>query len=272
MIQEQAVEKICASLKKDSRVQAVFLKGSMGRDEHDEYSDIDLYCLVEEEHKTQFLSERAVHLEAYRPIIFQDDIFIIAPQLIAVYDNLLHIDLFTVTLESFPEKDYFRVLYDPEGMLKSYQATQTLEINREEFQDAVIDVAWFLFQYKKASARGNGIWAARMLTNVMDHLARVLLYKYAPHRAQLGVKTLDKSLPYELFEEIEAIFSCITPNCHKKAAVRISLLLKKELNWMLTALPAEAPIEALLRKMINAHAEKAEQCNRAENSKAGQWH
>ena len=53
--QELAVEKICSSLKNDPHVQAIFLKGSMGRNEHDEFSDIDLYCLVNKEDEEQFL-------------------------------------------------------------------------------------------------------------------------------------------------------------------------------------------------------------------------
>ncbi|WP_239457229.1 hypothetical protein [Planococcus versutus] len=65
--QELAVGKICASLKKDNLVKAIFLKGSMGRDEH-------------------------------------DDIHIIAPQIIVVFDNLLHLDLFTVMEQNFTEK------------------------------------------------------------------------------------------------------------------------------------------------------------------------
>ncbi|TWT28267.1 nucleotidyltransferase domain-containing protein [Planomicrobium sp. CPCC 101110] len=258
LIQEQAAEKICASLMEDPHVQAVFLKGSMGRNEHDEHSDIDLYCLVEERDEKQFLAAREAHLRAYRPIIFQDDIFIIAPQLIAVYDNLLHIDLFTVTLESFPVKDYFRVLYDPEGLLDPFKAAQTLELKAEEFSDAVIDVAWFLFQYKKASARGNGIWAARMLTNVTDHLARVLLHRYAPCRAQLGMKTLAQSLPQELFEKMSAIMDATTPQEHPAAAIRISQLIGKELDWILADLPEDAQIEPLLRRMIEAPAKTTE--------------
>ncbi|WP_230503201.1 nucleotidyltransferase domain-containing protein [Sutcliffiella rhizosphaerae] len=44
MKQENAVHAITESLKQDKRVQAIFLIGSMGREEYDEYSDVDLYC------------------------------------------------------------------------------------------------------------------------------------------------------------------------------------------------------------------------------------
>ncbi|MDN7241157.1 nucleotidyltransferase domain-containing protein [Planococcus sp. N028] len=256
LLQEQAVEKICASLKQDPHVLAVFLKGSMGRGEHDEHSDIDLYCLVDKDREKQFLASRKAHLEAYRPIIFHDDIFIIAPQLIVVYDDLLHIDLFTVTLDSFSEKDYFRIVYDPNKLLAQFELTQTLGLTENEFRDAVIDVAWFLFQYKKASARGNDIWATRMLTSVLDHLARVLLHKYAPHRAQLGVKALEKLLPQPIFEKVKDIFGQVTPMEHQAAAAKISELVANEMEWLATVLPENASSEILLQRMVEFHSSK----------------
>jgi len=252
--QELAVQQICSSLKKDPLVRAVYLKGSMGRNEHDEHSDVDLYCLVDEENEKQFLENRLHHLQAYRPIIFQDDIFIIAPQIIAVFDDLLHIDLFTVTLEKFTEKDYFKVLYDPEGLMNRFTDTQGLALADNEYRDDVIDVAWFLFQYKKAAARGNDIWAVKMLSSVMDHLARVLLYKHAPHRARLGLKALNDSLPARVSERVENIFNCMTASHHAEAAALISRLVGEEMEWMLGKTSETSQIEPLLRRMVEIHA------------------
>ncbi|MCM2607016.1 nucleotidyltransferase domain-containing protein [Rossellomorea marisflavi] len=110
MKQKNAVEAIAESLKKDKRVKSIFLKGSMGRGEEDEFSDVDLYCLVEEEDLASFVQDRIRHLEAYGKLLFHDDLFIIAPQIIAVYEDLLHVDLFTVTEKTFKQKDYFKVI------------------------------------------------------------------------------------------------------------------------------------------------------------------
>jgi predicted nucleotidyltransferase len=251
--QELAIEKICSSLKKDKRVQAVFLKGSMGRCEHDEHSDIDLYCLVEQKDEEYFLYNRLEHLQAYRKIIFYDDIFIIAPQIIAVFDNLLHIDLFTVTMESFVEKDYFKVLYDPDNLLENFIDTQGLALNESEYRDDVMDVAWFLFQYKKAAERGNGIWAVRMLTNALDHLARVLLFRYAPNRAQLGLKTIDDSLPKSIVFAVEEIFEHLTPRKHSKASHLISKLVSEETEWINLHITQGDQIKDFLQKMIKLY-------------------
>lgn len=248
--QELAVEKICASLKRDRLVKAIFLKGSMGRGEHDEYSDIDLYCLLDQDDVELFLEKRLEHIKAYRDVIFHDDIYIIAPQIIAVFDDLLHVDLFTVTKESFIEKDYFKILHDPDNLLEEFNETQNLEISQDEFSDSAMDVAWFLFQYAKTAGRGNDIWSVRMLTNVMEHLARVLLYKYCPERAQLGLKTLEHSLPTSVLIEVEAIFEQITPKDHGAASSKIRELLAKECDWILSQVKERSVIEALLREMI----------------------
>ena len=250
LVQEIAVEKITASLTQSPYVRAVFLKGSMGRDEHDEHSDIDLYCLVEKEQEKSFLAERLTHLQAYRPVLFQDDIFIIAPQLIVVFDDLLHIDLFTVTVESFTAKDFFKVVYDPENLLEQFAESQSLELSGVEYTDHVIDVAWFLFQYRKAAARGNGVWAVKMLSHVVEHLARVLLYRYAPARAQLGLKTLSRSLPEAVFSEIEGISSLMTPADHAQAASRIKELLKRESSWIDEHVSEGDKMMPLMREMI----------------------
>ncbi|EDL63520.1 nucleotidyltransferase domain-containing protein, partial [Bacillus sp. SG-1] len=162
MRQEKAVESISESLKKDELVQAIFLKGSMGRGENDEHSDVDLYVLVKEEDEKKFLEKRVDHLNAYRNLLFYDDIYIIAPQIIAVYDDMLHVDLFTVTEKNFKEKDYFKVVYDPNNIMGKFEATQNLLLSPEEFHELAIDVPWFLFQYRKAYNRGNNLWGVEV--------------------------------------------------------------------------------------------------------------
>ncbi|WP_245808837.1 nucleotidyltransferase domain-containing protein [Shouchella patagoniensis] len=177
MRQQQAIHQITQSLIADKRVRAVYLKGSIGRGEHDEHSDVDLYCFVNESNKEAFLKDRLRHLESYRKLVFFEDYFIIAPQIIAVFDDLLHVDLYTVTEKTFQSNDYFRVLYDPKNILAPYKSAQTLALTTEEFQDCAHDIAWFLFQYSKSANRGNDLWSAAMVHNVLVNLSKVLLHR-----------------------------------------------------------------------------------------------
>ncbi|MGD7023525.1 nucleotidyltransferase domain-containing protein [Rossellomorea vietnamensis] len=232
MRQETAVQRISESLQKDEGVQAIFLKGSMGRGEEDEHSDVDLYVLVKEEDKEAFLKRRIEHLSAYRSLLFYDDIFIIAPQIIAVFDDMLHVDLFTVTEKSFKEKDYFRVVYDPDNLLEKYEATQNLLLSPEEFYELAIDVPWFLFQYRKAYNRGNALWGVEVLQHGMFKMAKVLLHRYHPERAQLGMKALGALLPADKLVKVNEIYKHLNPENHQKAAALLIELYSGELKWI----------------------------------------
>lgn len=251
MKQEEAVKAISQGLMRDELVKSIYLKGSMGRGEYDEYSDVDLYCLVDEEDEALFLTKRLKHLESYRRILFYEDFFIIAPQIIAVFDNLLHVDLFTVTEKSFKEKDYFRILYDPEGRLTKFQSTQNLFLSSEEFSGCAYDVAWFLFQYNKASQRGNDLWAVEMLQHVMVKLSKVLLHRYKPEKAQLGLKSLESQLPHIQLDKVKTIFMYITPNAHRKAVYYLINLLHDEINWVESKVESDSQAVSFMRMMIN---------------------
>lgn len=217
MIQE-AVEKLVASLKQDNLVQALFLKGSIGRNEHDEYSDIDLYCLIDKEDVEEFLPRRLAHIRAYKELIYYDDIFIVAPQIIAVYENLVHLDLFTVTKETYIAKDFVKVLYDPLGKLDSLIQQQNLLLDEAELQDAWDDTVWFLYQYYASSKRGNDLWSIQMLNQSISHFSKLLLHVYCPARAQLGMKTLERSLPAAPLNKLKRIYDHMNTEEHHKAA------------------------------------------------------
>jgi predicted nucleotidyltransferase len=252
MILEDAVAAISNSLKQDKRVQSIFLKGSIGRSDQDEYSDIDMYCLVNEEDVEEFIQCRIQHLESYNKLLFYDDIFIVAPQILAVYENLVHVDLFTVTESTYIEKDFLKVLYDPYNKLDKLKQNQNLKLSKADFQDAVDDIAWFLFQYKKSSGRGNDIWSVNMLHQVMTHLSRVLLHKYNPNRAQLGMKTIESSLPTETVKLIKRVYENITPQKHKQAVNLICEILSKETVWIFTEVADPGKINPLWERMITS--------------------
>ena len=223
-----ALDNLVDILANEKEVKAVFVKGSFGRGEQDAYSDIDLYCLVGEPDLDNFLAKRLALLSRYKDVLYSEELFIIAPQLIVVYDDFLHVDLFTVTEKTFKQSDQFRVLYDPDQLLDQFKGTQKLMMTDEEYGNQIIDLTWFLFQYRKAALRGNSAWAAAMLQQVTDPLSRMLLHHYAPDRAQLGLKRAEQLLPSPIFSEFKIILDNVTPSAHQSAAAAILQLLAKE--------------------------------------------
>ncbi|WP_227396155.1 nucleotidyltransferase domain-containing protein [Jeotgalibacillus aurantiacus] len=248
-IQTEAVHALTESLIGNPLVKAIILKGSLGRGEGDDFSDVDLYCFVEKEDTERFLKDRIRHLEAYRPILFYEDCFIIAPQIIAVYDNLLHVDLFTVTEETFKTSDFFEVLYDPHDIMGPFVSRQHLTLSEEEFEEEAYGVAWFLFQYRKACKRGNDVWAVELLHAATKSLAKVVLHQYRPDRAQLGLKCLEKELPDAQLSEFRSILSKLTPVHHKQAADEILLYLEREGDWLEETLGERSYAKRFLMKI-----------------------
>ncbi|MGP4060759.1 nucleotidyltransferase domain-containing protein [Halobacillus sp. H74] len=251
MRQTKAVEAIVHSLREDNLVEAVFLKGSMARGEEDENSDVDLYVLVEEENKAAFLQNRKKHLESYQSIIFYDDIFIIAPQIIVVYENLLHVDLFTVTEKTLVHKDYFKVLYDPARRMDRFQDHQNLWLSQKDFHYAVEDVAFFLLQYKKAADRGNDFWAVKVANDLGINIAKVLLQRYCPERAQLGLKTIDRTLPVEVVEPMRIVYRHLSAKEHPKAVYSMALIIQDHIIWLSSQFEKEKYTIPFLKRMLN---------------------
>lgn len=245
VILEEAVDTVVSSLTKDEYVQAIFLKGSMGRNEHDEFSDIDLYCLVNAEDLDLFLPNRMRHIRAYKELLFYDEIFIVAPQILAVYENLVHLDLFTVTEENYVAKDFIKVLHDPDGRLAPLAAKQNLALEPAEFQDAVDDAVWFLYQYHAASRRGNDLWSIQTLHNAMTNLSKALLHKFKPERAQLGMKDMERFLPEEPLAAVKRIYAHMTPEHHKQACRFMVDLMLREEAWIFAHVPFPLKIKPL---------------------------
>ncbi|MDA5561202.1 nucleotidyltransferase domain-containing protein [Exiguobacterium sp. MMG028] len=212
MKQQEAIQLITERLKQDEAVQAIFLKGSFGRGEADEHSDIDLYVMVHPDQEESFLSRRLDHLRAYRPVLLKDDIFIVAPQLIVVFDDFLHMDLFTVTKDTLNHQDSMQILYDPHHLLIAHESS--LQIEEKTTSDHAFDTVWFFFQYTKSRNRGNDIWAAEMLRQGMVHFAYVLAAHHTPDRASLGLKDMTQRQEIDL----HPFYDQLTPANHEKAA------------------------------------------------------
>jgi len=76
------------------------------------------------------------------------------------------------------------------------------------------------------------------------------LHRYVPERAQLGLKTLEQSLPSSLVAELEQIFENMTPSHHNKAVEQIRRLVIKELDWIKLNISQDDQIIPFLEKML----------------------
>lgn len=193
MNQKEAIQQVSLVLKGDSAVRAVFLKGSHARGEQDDYSDVDMYCLVHSDKLEGFLSRRVGYMESYKPLIYHTESNFVGPQIVGVFEDGLHFDLYTVTEESLKHTDEIFVLHDPEGLLLEYKA-EMFSITDGEATRILSEFTFSLLEFEAAFHRKDLLWAHRLGSHMASDLMIVLRHLEDPSKARLGIKGMHRQI------------------------------------------------------------------------------
>ncbi|GGH27032.1 nucleotidyltransferase domain-containing protein [Paenibacillus segetis] len=208
MKQLEAVNTMLDVIKNDSAVRAIFLKGSIARNDLDDYSDVDFYCIVKEDQIESFLERRLDYLQQYKPLIYWSESNFVGPQIVAVFNNGLHFDLYTVTFDSLHHTDEIKVLYDPEQLLQDY-TPENLTINKDGVIRCFHEFTFSLLEFEAAYCRNDILWASRLASHLSGDISIILRYLYDEENARVGFKRLHKSLDERLYKKmVEAMDYC----------------------------------------------------------------
>lgn len=207
--QQAAMDDLVKACSKDSSVLAIFVKGSIARGEADAYSDVDLYCIVDPVVMPTFLKGRLTLLESHRPLLYWSEANFGAPQIVAVYDNGLHVDLYTLTEGPKTGTDAILPLYDPKNLLANYQQIpviypdEALVANFNHF-------AFSLIEFEAAYQRGDMLWTIRLASHQFAELSMILSAQYDKGKSFIGLKRLSGALPHDLRLFLEGICQRMT--------------------------------------------------------------
>ena len=223
MKQLDAIKTISGALKTDPAVRAIFVKGSIARGVMDEYSDVDFYCLVHSGEMKDFLERRMGYLKLYRPVIYHSMADFVGPQVVAVYDDGLHFDFYTVTLETLKRTDAIKVIFDPENVMADYEQ---VPLNRSS--DAIAEefnaFSFCLLEFETAFSRGDRLWASRLSSHLSGHMAMIMRYISDPENAQLGYKRLHQKQDAALSTQLAEALNYATPDALPKGVQLLTLL------------------------------------------------
>ena len=211
MKQLEAIDKILPFIIEDSAIRAIFLKGSIARGEMDEYSDVDFYCMVKQEELDCFLKKRVSYMEQYKPLIFCEEVNFVGPQIVGVFDNGLHFDLYTVTYDSLHRTDEIKVLYDPERLLSQY-TPEKLSITENDLLGYFNEISFTMLEFEAAYCRNDLVWASRLGSHITGYLSIILRYIYDPNNAQLGLKRLNKKLGKDKHDKLTMAMDLLGPS------------------------------------------------------------
>lgn len=211
MKQWDAVNSILPYICKDKAIRAVFLKGSIARGDIDEYSDVDFYCLVSEDEQEDFLKRRIGYMENYRPLIYTSEANFVGPQVVGVFDNGLHFDLYTVTQDTLKRTDEVKILYDPEELLKDY-VPEKLGVSGHALAEYFNEISFTLLEFEAAYCRGDLVWASRLGSHISGDLSIILRNIYDSDNAKLGMKRLNRKMDKVMLERYSKAMDLLGPS------------------------------------------------------------
>ncbi|WP_440895654.1 nucleotidyltransferase domain-containing protein [Amphibacillus sp. Q70] len=211
MKQLDAINIILPFLIKDRDVRAVYVKGSIARGESDEFSDVDLYCLVKEDGLNRFLEKRIDYIREYRSLMYLTEVNFVGPQIVGVYDNGLHFDLYTVTYDTMNRTGEIKILYDPERLLSQYRI-EPLGITNDDVVEYFNRIAFSMLEFEAAYCRNDLIWASRLGSHMTGDLSIILRHIYDPDNAQIGLKGLHKKMDKDTYAKLAGAVDHLGPS------------------------------------------------------------
>jgi len=219
-----AINSVSSRIIGDLICEAILIKGSIGRGDDDEFSDVDMYVVVSENRKEEFLEKRLDYLKYYLPIIYHEEVNFVAEQIVAIYENGLHIDLYTVTPDTLPHKDKIKVVYDPRNILLDYKANIQV-ISTKELAGHFNDALYTFIEVEAAYHRENYVWVSRLLSHMLANCSILLRYLYDKDNPNLGFKKINEIIPKEQYNHLEIISNNLNRAGYKLAINELIMVL-----------------------------------------------
>ncbi|MDF2540392.1 MAG: hypothetical protein K0S47_110 [Herbinix sp.] len=194
----EAIDIISKTIIADGLCEAILMKGSIGRGDDDAYSDVDMYAVVKKDVMELFLEKRITYLNSYLPTLYLEHVNFVGEQIVAIFQNGLHFDLYAVTEETLPHTDQAKIIYDPNHKYDDYIAeVKTLSI--DQLAGYFNDALYYFIEADGAYNRKNYPWASMIMSSSIAESAILLRYLYDKDYAYLGLKKINEIIPTEQF-------------------------------------------------------------------------
>ncbi|MDR0461654.1 MAG: hypothetical protein LBH62_09610 [Nitrososphaerota archaeon] len=238
MKRHNAVKVISDSILADGLVSALFLKGSMARGEDDDYSDVDMYAVVSDENFDMFLSRRIEYLEKYKPLLHWSEVYFVAPQIVGIFEDALHFDLYAVKPDNIPQTGSIKTISDDSGLLSNYKK-EPLCLTEDGLSENISEFTYTLIEIEAAYARNDLSRCIYLFYINYGYMSQLTRYVYDKENSLLGNKGMYKSVPSEVYDEYLKILENATPT---KILTAIKMLLQL-FEKTIAMLPERAQVE-----------------------------
>ncbi len=239
------IEALASALEAEPHVAAGWLGGSDATGRTDEYSDVDIQVIAEDDRIEEAFTAAERALERLSPIAIRHRLpeptwHGHAQAFYQLRDASRHhfVDLVVLKRSStdrFLERERHgdaRVLFDPEGIVVRSPLDRAAHTKRMAVRLAEIRATFPLFQtlVERAVARGHDAEAAYWYQIVsLKPAVELLRIRYCPDRFDFGFRYLDRDLPRELRSFVEGLVFPADMAALLTGRARIQTLVEKEL-------------------------------------------
>jgi len=234
---EKIIDKLRSALEANPSVFAFFLAGADAHNTVDEYSDIDIHLIIEDEHKEDILqtiettlSNVDLKLEHRRS---ESD----WPQMLYHVPGTSKFLIIDITLQTYSDSTQLntrgkRILFDKKGVLKTEQQEQGDE--REYIKKRINSIETYaplrVMCLERELKRGNYLETLKPYhTLILDKVIEALRLLYCPQWPKIGLKHISLDLPQEIVQEIDDLYKVNSIEEIQEKSKKADDLLKKTL-------------------------------------------
>lgn len=244
---EQLLQNALTDLTADLNVVAIYLAGSLGRGDFDQYSDIDLHVVVKEGTKMVFIHDKKNRAAKWGNVLFYEGISA-SPVVVTHYDNFIKVDSWYHTLEEIEPSIWLKgikPLYDPSGILNPIEeeiSNISLEIEEDDITYWKTKVFAFVHETYRSVMRKELYYALSNLDRVRWLIACGWYMEMEQHldssygvwskiegsRSQLSEKQLEMLASWDCTRDSKRIFE--TMNNMYPELLRLNNSLSRKVN------------------------------------------
>ena len=192
------LERLVASLRAMPEVRAAALRSALNASQADPYTPIDLFVVARESDAEAQLKLGRAALQAAGPMQWVSLLSLAPPQLRALAEGPLRVDLAVVAPASLPAYTGWRILIDHDGLLRDHARHSTFDIVRPEHVAELCDAFWWRIYESVGQLKRGQVWQAfHQLGTCRDNLVQIIRWRRDAERPFEGFYNLERHLTPE---------------------------------------------------------------------------
>lgn len=229
--QQRVIDYLVEQLKDFDNNIVLYLKGSIARQEDDEFSDVDFYCYVPDDRYEEMLEFRDKIIQMYQPVLYKEYVDFGLNQVIVIFNDNVHLDFYVTSELPINGTDDILILYDKYNICKNYNRETRVD-STEEIVKYLNDAIYTLVEIDAAYNRNDKLWLTRLISQVTSYVSLVLCHVYNPYKPVLHMKGIYIDLPMEMKMIVDSVLSKMDGTNMKECIVNLVSLIEATVELM----------------------------------------